>query len=119
MSFAGPAKPAVVPSAGSYLRGYSCKAKADRYVERAELRQAVHNSSDDETVVTGPNNSLEYVVVYISAGAPDRSCPFATGYIYTEGRRYLPHVLAFQTNQELKVVNDDQTSHNIHPLAQD
>src|SRR6266404_3986696 len=28
-----------------------------------------------ETVVTGPNNSLENVVVYISAGAPDDSAP--------------------------------------------
>src|ERR1700675_4177066 len=34
-----------------------------------------------------------------------------------KGRPYPPPVLAFQTNQELKVVNDDQTSHNIHPLA--
>src|SRR6202162_5582988 len=28
-----------------------------------------------ENVATGPNNSLENVVVYISAGAPDESAP--------------------------------------------
>src|ERR1700732_5625457 len=28
-----------------------------------------------ETVVTGPNNSLENVVVYVSAGAPDENAP--------------------------------------------
>src|SRR5712672_676973 len=28
-----------------------------------------------ETVVTGPNNALENVVVYISAGAPDEAAP--------------------------------------------
>ena len=29
----------------------------------------------------------------------------------------IPHVLAMHTNQELKIINSDQTSHNIHPLA--
>src|SRR6266513_2015336 len=61
-----------------------------------------------ETVVTGPNNALENVVVYISAEA---------AVLTQKGCRYLPHVLAFQVNQELKITNEDQTSHNIHPLA--
>jgi Carboxypeptidase regulatory-like domain len=69
-----------------------------------------------ESVVTGSGNSLENVVVYISAGAPDNSPP-ATAAVFTQkGCRYIPHLLAFQVNQELKIVNDDQTSHNIHPL---
>jgi hypothetical protein len=70
-----------------------------------------------ETVVTGPNNALENVVVYISVGAPDEGAPSQAAVITQKGCRYLPHVLVFQVNQELKVVNDDQTSHNIHPLA--
>jgi hypothetical protein len=70
-----------------------------------------------ETVVTGPGNALDNVVVYISAGAPDDAAP-STPVVFTQkGCRYLPHVLAFQVNQELKVLNEDQTSHNIHPLA--
>src|SRR5215468_8597324 len=69
-----------------------------------------------ETVVTGAGNSLQDVVVYISAGAPDDTAP-ATAAVFTQkGCRYIPHVLAFQVNQELKIVNEDQTSHNIHPL---
>ena len=55
--------------------------------------------------------------MYISAGAPDEAAPSQAVTFDQKGCRYLPHVLAFQTNQELKVVNDDQTSHNIHPLA--
>lgn len=70
-----------------------------------------------ETVVTGPNNSLENVVVYISAGAADEAAPSQAAVFTQKGCRYLPHVLAFQVNQELKVMNEDQTSHNIHPLA--
>jgi hypothetical protein len=69
-----------------------------------------------ETVVTGPNNALENVVVYISAGAPDDPAPSQAAVFTQKGCRYTPHVLAFQVNQQLEVVNDDQTSHNIHPL---
>jgi hypothetical protein len=69
-----------------------------------------------ETVVTGPNNALENVVVYISLGAADEAAPSKAAVFTQKGCRYLPHVLAFQVNQELNVLNEDQTSHNIHPL---
>jgi len=71
-----------------------------------------------ETVVTGPGNALEYVVVYVSSGAPDDSQVPAQAVTYDQkGCQYIPHVQAMHTNQELKISNDDQTSHNIHPLA--
>ena len=70
-----------------------------------------------ETVVTGPNNTLNNVVVYISAGVPDEAAPAQAVTFTQQGCRYMPHVLAFQVNQELRVVNSDQTSHNIHPMA--
>ncbi|HTZ31414.1 MAG TPA: carboxypeptidase regulatory-like domain-containing protein [Methylomirabilota bacterium] len=69
-----------------------------------------------ETVVTGAGNSLENVVVYISVGAPDDAVPSTAAVFNQKGCRYIPHVLAFQVNQELKIQNEDQTSHNIHPL---
>src|SRR5712671_7902215 len=71
-----------------------------------------------ESAVTGPGNTLENVVVYISAGAPaEASTPSTPATFDQKGCHYTPHVLAFEVNQELKVVNSDQTSHNIHPLA--
>ena len=71
-----------------------------------------------ETIVTGPGNTLENVIVYISAGAPDESSAPAQAVKFDQkGCRYIPHVLALHVNQPLEVVNDDQTSHNIHPLA--
>jgi hypothetical protein len=70
-----------------------------------------------ETVVTGPGNSLENVVVYISAGAPDDSTPPSQAVSITQkGCQYIPHVVPMVVNQELKVINADQTSHNIHPM---
>src|SRR3984893_2538625 len=70
-----------------------------------------------ETVVTGPNNALENVVVYVSAGAPDETTPPSQPVKFDQkGCQYIPHVLAFQVNQALEIANDDQTSHNIHPL---
>ena len=70
-----------------------------------------------ETVVTGANNSLENVVVYISAGANDEGQvpPQAVSY-EQKGCQYIPHVLPMHVNQELKISNADQTSHNIHPI---
>jgi len=71
-----------------------------------------------ETVLTGANNALENVVVYISAGANDEGqVPPQAVTFEQKGCQYIPHVLVMHTNQELKVVNSDQTSHNIHPLA--
>ena len=71
-----------------------------------------------ETVVTGPNNALANVVVYISAGAPDEGqVPAQAVTLEQKGCQYLPHVLPMHVNQEIKITNEDQTSHNIHPLA--
>ncbi|MBI1741230.1 MAG: carboxypeptidase regulatory-like domain-containing protein [Acidobacteriales bacterium] len=71
-----------------------------------------------ETVVAGANNALANVVVYISAGAPDEGqVPQQAVTFEQKGCQYIPHVLVMHTGQELKVLNSDQTSHNIHPLA--
>ncbi len=69
-----------------------------------------------ESVVTSAGNTLEDVVVYVSAGAPDDAAPSTAATFTQKGCRYIPHVLAFQVNQEFKILNEDQTSHNIHPL---
>ena len=71
----------------------------------------------NESVVSGAGNSLENVVVYISAGAPASAAPAAAAVFDQKNCQYLPHVLALQAGQKLEIRNDDQTSHNIHPLA--
>ena len=70
-----------------------------------------------ENVVTGPGNSLEWVVVFISAGEQGAGGPSQAARYDQKGCQYTPHVLPLEAEQQLQIYNDDQTSHNIHPLA--
>ncbi len=70
-----------------------------------------------ENVATGPGNVLQWVVVYISAGDQESSAPSQAVRYDQKGCQYIPHVLPMVAAQELQIYNDDQTSHNIHPLA--
>ncbi len=72
-----------------------------------------------ENVVVGPNGGLANVVLYISDGlspAEASQVPSKPAEIDQKGCQYIPHVVALDVNQDMKVVNSDQTSHNIHPL---
>src|SRR3984885_1627902 len=70
-----------------------------------------------ENVATGAGNALQWVVVYISAGDQESSVPSQAERYDQKGCQYIPHVLPMVASQELQIYNDDQTSHNIHPLA--
>ena len=50
-----------------------------------------------ETVVTGANNTLDNVVVYISAGADDANAPAQAVTFTQKGCQYIPHVIALHT----------------------
>jgi hypothetical protein len=71
-----------------------------------------------EKVVTGPGNTLQNVVVYISAGASDNSeVPTTPVSFDQQACHYTTHVLAFRAKQDVKISNSDPFSHNIHPMA--
>lgn len=69
-----------------------------------------------ESVVVGANGGLANVVVYISQGlsgdVPAASKPVAFD---QRGCQYVPHVVAVNPGQHMNILNDDKTSHNIHP----
>jgi len=73
-----------------------------------------------EDVVVGANGSLGNVIVYIADGLDGKSYdpPSAPVSMEQKGCMYQPHVLAMQANQKLRIVNDDGTTHNIHPIPQ-
>lgn len=71
----------------------------------------------NENVVTGPGNTIQNVVVYISAGDQPGAAPTAAVRYDQKGCEYLPHIAAMQVGQPLEIYNEDHTSHNIHPLA--
>lgn len=70
-----------------------------------------------ETVVTGPGDALQYVVIYVSAGGAAGAAPAAKVHYDQKGCTYIPHIAVMNVGQQLEIANDDQTSHNIHPLS--
>jgi hypothetical protein len=70
-----------------------------------------------EGVVAGADGGLANVVVYVSEGwSGGDVAPPSEPVFDQKGCQYLPHVLGLNVNEHFKVVNSDQTSHNIHPM---
>jgi plastocyanin len=74
-----------------------------------------------EEVVVNTNGTLRNVLVYVKEGLGSRKFdpPAAKLEFDQRGCRYAPHVLGIQTGQELEIVNDDPTLHNVHSLSKD
>ena len=68
--------------------------------------------------VAGSDNSLGNVIVFISDGLGSRTFDVPPQEVTFEqkGCIYEPHVVAMRANQKLKMVNSDNTTHNVHPL---
>jgi len=90
---------------------------ADPYCVKANHGHPVY----PDEVVTGPGNSLANVVVYIKSGLEDYSFPTPSESVTLDQKdcMYTPHVVALMVGQQIKVINSDQTTHNIHPTPTD
>jgi plastocyanin len=62
-------------------------------------------------------SDLQNIVVYISAGAPDEAAPKQVAILSQKGCVYLPRVLVVRAGQEIKILNEDRTVHNVHAVA--
>ncbi|HVP47192.1 MAG TPA: carboxypeptidase regulatory-like domain-containing protein [Bryobacteraceae bacterium] len=71
-----------------------------------------------EEVVVNGNGTLKNVFVWVKSGVPDKQWPVPSTPVdlAQKGCMYGPHVIGVMTNQDIKIVNDDPTNHNIHPL---
>lgn len=71
-----------------------------------------------EDTIAGADGGLQNVVVFISEGLGDRTydLPQQPAVIEQKGCVYQPHVVAVRANQELDVLNNDATTHNLHPV---
>ena len=69
-----------------------------------------------ENVVVSDGH-LQNVFIYIKDGLGNRTfdAPKDTVTLSQSGCRYHPHVLGVMAGQTIKIVNDDPTTHNIHP----
>ncbi|MGC1107851.1 MAG: carboxypeptidase regulatory-like domain-containing protein [Candidatus Acidiferrales bacterium] len=74
-----------------------------------------------QEVVTGSDNTLGNVVVYVKSGAEDYSFPTPTDPVTLDQKNcmYAPHIVALMVGQQLSVINSDETTHNIHPTPAD
>jgi plastocyanin len=72
-----------------------------------------------ESSITGPHNSLQNVIVYISKGAADENASSQSSAVRLSqlGCRYSPHVIVAHTGQEVWIQNEDAVTHTVHPLA--
>jgi plastocyanin len=71
-----------------------------------------------EDVLASPEGGLQNVVVFVSEGLGDRTFDPPTQPVSMEqkGCMYTPHVIGVRANQELDIVNNDVTTHNLHPV---
>jgi hypothetical protein len=99
------------------LSGTPLKAEPVNMAKQPECVKLYPKPLMTEKVVTGPGNTLENAVVYISAGASENSPAPATPVNFDQqGCRYTTHVLAFRVGQDVNISNSDPFSHNIHPM---
>jgi plastocyanin len=71
-----------------------------------------------QEVMTDAKGDLENVIVFVSEGLGARTFdpPSEAAVVEQKGCMYMPHVMAVRANQTLELVNEDATSHNIHPV---
>jgi plastocyanin len=71
-----------------------------------------------QEVVADSKGDLENVIVFVSEGLGDQKFdpPSTPAVVEQKGCMYAPHVMAVRANQTLELVNDDPTSHNVHPV---
>jgi hypothetical protein len=86
-------------------------------VDMSQDAKCGHSTSTTEDTMADANGGLQNVVVYVSQGLGDQKFdpPQEPAVIEQRGCTYKPHIVAMRANQELKVVNSDGTTHNIHP----
>jgi plastocyanin len=74
-----------------------------------------------EEVLVNKNGTLKNVIVYVKEGLPAKKYPVPTQKpeLDQKGCVYIPRVISMQAGQELMVVNNDPTLHNVHSLSKD
>ena len=73
-----------------------------------------------ESAVIKADGSLKNVFVYVSKGLEGKTFPApATPVVLDQnGCTYSPHVFGIMPGQQMKVVNSDATTHNVHAMAE-
>lgn len=103
----------VVKLQGTPLKGTPIDMSADPYCKKAHPGAV----ATDE-IEAGANGGLANALVYVADGLGQQTYepPADPVVLDQKGCLYKPRVVAMQANQKLNIVNDDDTTHNIHPI---
>lgn len=101
---------------------YAGPAVKPKLIDMAKEPACVKMHANDplltESVVSGPDNTLANVVVYISGGPEEPDATAGEPVNFDQKNcHYTTHVLVAQPGQEIRISNSDPFNHNIHPLA--
>jgi plastocyanin len=122
------AAPAAAPAAAAPATGGATITGKVMFTGAAPAKDAIQMGADayckaahsapvyTEDVVVNPNNTLEWVLVYVKDVNGSYPAPTAAVTLDQRGCQYHPHVFGIQAGQPLKIVNSDGTLHNIHAL---
>lgn len=74
-----------------------------------------------QDIVAGEKGALANVVIYVKddLGKYSFDRPATPVVLDQRGCMYDPHIICLMAGQKLEVRNDDQTTHNIHPMPKD
>ncbi len=118
---AAPATPIDQSTVGS-ISGVVSYAGAAPKPAKIDMSQdpACKGTNTAETIVAD-NGKLANAFVYVKDGLGNRTfdVPKQAVEIDQKGCRYHPHVIGVMTGQQVKIVNSDDTTHNIHPTPKD
>jgi len=72
-------------------------------------------------LVLGEGQAVANVLVHVAVGVPEKNYPVPTeaAVLDQKGCQYSPHVLAVRAGQKIRVLNPDETAHNVHFLPKE
>jgi plastocyanin len=115
---AAPIDPATAASVSGTVK-FDGAAPKPAKIDMSQDANCSGTNTAENIVVSGGN--LENVFIYVKAGLGNRTfdVPKEAVTLTQSGCKYKPHVIGVMAGQSIKIINDDPTTHNIHPTPKD
>jgi plastocyanin len=103
-----------------HFKGSRPAPKAIDMSEEPACVEAHKGKAHDESLVANRRGELANAFVYVKSGLEGKAfaVPPTPVVIDQSGCWFRPRVLGIQVGQQLKVINSDPVTHNIHPMAE-